>query len=375
MGRNWEHSSTIHNGGGRGREGVEGRRERGTANRLRRKRKWGFDEGRSRTSLAELFPSVEQQASTLTKTSTATLCLILDFAQSLDCPLSFQQSSLFSSFSSRRRLYMRPPDVPTRLLQAYEAICPPCIDELAATPASPSSLTSLLRPLPSPSPSPFSSVLSALCSLASLAIYGREWPVIVDLICCGVLSLGTPSVKDFSSSLAVRSLFGALLSLPPAIVSDNLARSRHCDGWDLGRSGRACSGYFSLPSFSPTGSADSRPRILREHAGGGSWALLGYPAARVRLFFRASRRLRRFSSCSKPPRRFCCCSKPPTNSSPLNSYAVGYLLSCVVNLTAVADHSDWRSSSFSFLPSFSTDLWTTQASSSGSVPPLPSLPP
>jgi hypothetical protein len=104
-----------------------------------------------------------------------------------------------------------------------------------------------------------------------------------------------------------------------------------------------------------TDSADIRPRVLREHAGGGSWTLLGYPAAGVRLFSLVSCCRRRFSCCSKPPRRFFCCSKPPTKSSPLYSYAVGYLLSCVVNLTAVADHSDWRSSVFSLLPPISAN--------------------
>ncbi|TNY18325.1 carboxylic acid transporter [Rhodotorula diobovata] len=38
--------------------------------------------------------------------------------------------------------------------------------------------------------------------------YGRKWPLIADLLVCGVLSLGTAFVKTFSQFLAVRSLFG-----------------------------------------------------------------------------------------------------------------------------------------------------------------------
>jgi len=38
--------------------------------------------------------------------------------------------------------------------------------------------------------------------------YGRKWPLIIDLLCCGSLSLGTAFTQDFSSFLAVRALFG-----------------------------------------------------------------------------------------------------------------------------------------------------------------------
>ncbi|GAA6001340.1 hypothetical protein JCM10207_006615 [Rhodosporidiobolus poonsookiae] len=38
--------------------------------------------------------------------------------------------------------------------------------------------------------------------------YGRKWPLIVDLLVCAVLSLGTAFVKSFGAFLAVRCLFG-----------------------------------------------------------------------------------------------------------------------------------------------------------------------
>jgi len=41
--------------------------------------------------------------------------------------------------------------------------------------------------------------------------YGRKWPLIIDLLCCGALSLGTAFTKDFSSFLAVRALFGIVM--------------------------------------------------------------------------------------------------------------------------------------------------------------------
>ncbi|KAJ3007940.1 hypothetical protein HKX48_008860 [Thoreauomyces humboldtii] len=41
--------------------------------------------------------------------------------------------------------------------------------------------------------------------------YGRKWPLIVNLLCCSVLSLGTGFVTTFSQFLAVRSLFGIMM--------------------------------------------------------------------------------------------------------------------------------------------------------------------
>lgn len=38
--------------------------------------------------------------------------------------------------------------------------------------------------------------------------FGRKWPLIVDLCCCGALSIGTAFVKTFPQFLAVRCLFG-----------------------------------------------------------------------------------------------------------------------------------------------------------------------
>lgn len=119
--------------------------------------------------------------------------------------------------------------------------------------------------------------------------YGRKWPLIVDLICCGALSLGTSFVKDFSSFLAVRSLFGYVRSLlsPLALVTDvDLAQKRVAMGGIWG-------GAVAL-------------------------ALENMPVEARGLF----------------------------SGILQQGYAVGYLLSCVVNLTAVADHSDWRSSLF-----------------------------
>jgi len=43
--------------------------------------------------------------------------------------------------------------------------------------------------------------------------YGRKWPLIADLLVCGVLSLGTAFVKTFSQFLAVRSLFGIAMGV------------------------------------------------------------------------------------------------------------------------------------------------------------------
>ncbi|GAA5841200.1 hypothetical protein JCM5353_002026 [Sporobolomyces roseus] len=94
--------------------------------------------------------------------------------------------------------------------------------------------------------------------------YGRKWPLIIDLLCCGALSLGTAFTKDFASFLAVRALFG--------IVMGGI--------WGLS----AASGLESLPM---------EARGL-------------------------------FSGILQ------------------QGYAVGYLLSAVINLTLVAKHEDWR---------------------------------
>ncbi|GAA6064042.1 hypothetical protein JCM10212_001468 [Sporobolomyces blumeae] len=94
--------------------------------------------------------------------------------------------------------------------------------------------------------------------------YGRKWPLIVDLLCCGVLSLATAFTKTFGAFLAVRSLFGIAMG----------------GIWGLS----AAQGLETLP-------VEARglfSGILQE------------------------------------------------------GYAVGYLLSAVVNLTVVAKHNDWR---------------------------------
>ncbi|GAA5970971.1 hypothetical protein JCM21900_003547 [Sporobolomyces salmonicolor] len=41
--------------------------------------------------------------------------------------------------------------------------------------------------------------------------YGRKWPLIVDLVCCGALSLGTSFCTSFGAFLGVRSLFGVAM--------------------------------------------------------------------------------------------------------------------------------------------------------------------
>ncbi|GAA6038147.1 hypothetical protein JCM8097_005758 [Rhodosporidiobolus ruineniae] len=94
--------------------------------------------------------------------------------------------------------------------------------------------------------------------------YGRKWPLIIDLVCCGVLSLGTSFCKSFGPFLAVRCLFGIAMGgiwgLSAALGLENMPVEAR--------------GLFS--------------GILQQ------------------------------------------------------GYAVGYLLAAVVNLTAVADHNDWR---------------------------------
>ncbi|GAA5825838.1 hypothetical protein JCM3770_005239 [Rhodotorula araucariae] len=56
--------------------------------------------------------------------------------------------------------------------------------------------------------------------------YGRKWPLIVDLVICGVLSLGTAFVKTFGQFLAVRSLFGVAMGgiwgLSAALALENM---------------------------------------------------------------------------------------------------------------------------------------------------------
>ncbi|GAA5856199.1 hypothetical protein JCM8547_000815 [Rhodosporidiobolus lusitaniae] len=94
--------------------------------------------------------------------------------------------------------------------------------------------------------------------------YGRKWPLIIDLICCGVLSLGTSFVKTFGQFLAVRALFGC-----------------------------AMGGIWG---------------------GSASLALENMPVEARGLF----------------------------SGILQQGYAVGYLLSCVVNLTAVAEHDNWQ---------------------------------
>ncbi|GAA5886027.1 hypothetical protein JCM6882_004238 [Rhodosporidiobolus microsporus] len=94
--------------------------------------------------------------------------------------------------------------------------------------------------------------------------FGRKWPLIADLIACGVLSLGTAFVKNFSAFLAVRCLFGV-----------------------------AMGGIWGLSA---------------------SLALENMPVEARGLF----------------------------SGILQQGYAVGYLIACVINLTAVADHDDWR---------------------------------
>ncbi|GAA5832455.1 hypothetical protein JCM3766R1_003083 [Sporobolomyces carnicolor] len=94
--------------------------------------------------------------------------------------------------------------------------------------------------------------------------YGRKWPLIADLVCCAVLSLGTAFTRNFSEFLAVRALFGIAMG----------------GVWGLAAAG----GLETLP-------AEARglfSGILQQ------------------------------------------------------GYAVGYLLSAVINLTLVARHNDWR---------------------------------
>ncbi|BGP16377.1 hypothetical protein JCM10213_004920 [Rhodosporidiobolus nylandii] len=94
--------------------------------------------------------------------------------------------------------------------------------------------------------------------------YGRKWPLILDLVCCGVLSLGTAFVKTFSQFLAVRSLFGI-----------------------------AMGGIWGLSA---------------------SLALENMPVEARGLF----------------------------SGILQQGYAVGYLVACVINLTLVPRHDNWR---------------------------------
>ncbi|GAA5857105.1 hypothetical protein JCM9279_001785 [Rhodotorula babjevae] len=56
--------------------------------------------------------------------------------------------------------------------------------------------------------------------------FGRKWPLIVDLCCCGALSLGTAFVKTFPQFLAVRCLFGIAMGgiwgLSAALALENM---------------------------------------------------------------------------------------------------------------------------------------------------------
>ncbi|GAA5983689.1 hypothetical protein JCM11641_000934 [Rhodosporidiobolus odoratus] len=94
--------------------------------------------------------------------------------------------------------------------------------------------------------------------------YGRKWPLIVDLVLCGIFSLSTAYVKTFGQFLAVRALFGIAMGgiwgLSAALALENMPVEAR--------------GLFS--------------GILQQ------------------------------------------------------GYAVGYLIVCVVNLTAVAQHDNWR---------------------------------
>ncbi|CEQ39468.1 SPOSA6832_01010, partial [Sporobolomyces salmonicolor] len=121
--------------------------------------------------------------------------------------------------------------------------------------------------------------------------YGRKWPLIIDLICCGALSLGTSFCTNFGAFLGVRSLFGVAMGGIWGLSASQALESMPAEARGL-FSGILQQGY-AVSSFSLM----SPRRVLATD----------------------DRRTLRPSQCQ-----------------------VGYLLAAVLNLTAVPDHDDWR---------------------------------
>lgn len=141
--------------------------------------------------------------------------------------------------------------------------------------------------------------------------YGRKWPLIADLLICGALSLGTAYVKTFGQFLAVRCLFGIAMGV--SFGSEPVACGPIAQG---------------LPAY-----LMSVPQ--------GIWGLsaaLGLenmPVEARGLFSGILQQVRLLAFVPFPLR-----IRP--HLSPLQGYAVGYLIAAVLNLTEVAKHDDWR---------------------------------